>query len=570
MRNETPNWVGRVTGALQLVHVQNFDQLKREGRERAQGFLAGLRDPQQRARYRGDFFGGTVAALIALPYAMALSIALGFKPEAGIYTSIICGLVYGLLANSPVLISGLSATVVPVLGAVVHTHGVGAALATGFLCGLVMVLLGILRLGRFVSYLPHPVVSGFTSGLGVIIIASQLKPLLGVSPRAAGFNLGVVDDFYVVGMALNQVRPATIIVALIVAVTMLWLPKWSEHAPASLVGVGLATLVAWAGNLSLPRVGALPSGLPHPNLNAFDFSALLALITPALTLAGLCTVNQLLTAVVADRVSDLRTSKQFNRELVAQGLANMVCPVFGAPPGVAMLARTVASTRAGAMSRLSVYAHSFVLVLFLIPLRPLISEVPINALATTTVLVGWQLTDWRRFAGLKRMNRADALLFLVTFALVVLGDLMIGVAAGFLLAMLLFIERSAATTHLVSGPENQPTEQTYRVIGPLFFASSGKLFAQLRREARSQRLVLDLEAAGPCDSAAGDFLRSLHEMQRSRGGELHLLGVAPELYADLEKEGVIAALGASRVGRTPPKPKPKTTAELSQQLRPNH
>lgn len=578
--SETSSWVRRVTGPLNLEHVQDFDSLKQEGRERAYGFLTGLRDPKQRARYRGDFFGGTVAALIAVPYGMALAIAIGLRPEVGIYTSIICGVVYGLLANSPVLISGLSATVVPVLGLVVHKHGVGAGLATGFLCGLVMVLLGILRLGRFVNYLPQPVVSGFTSGLGVIILTSQLKSMLGIKPPPSNFNFGVVDDCWAVIQSLNQVSPAVMIVALIVIVTMVLLPKFNEHAPASLVGVAIATLIAWASSLSLPLVGTLPSGLPRPSISAFDFSVLPELITPALTLAGLCTVNQLLTAVVADRVSDLRSAKQFNRELVAQGVANMVCPTFGAPPGVAMLARTVASTRAGAMSRWSVIAHSLVLVLFLIPLRGLVSQVPITALATVTVVVGWQVADWRRFTKLKQMNRTDAVLFVVTFTLVVLGDLMIGVGTGFLLAMLLFIERSAATTHLVTSDNVvQPSttartgslrqnrtgnlqqqmpileQQTYRVVGPLFFASSGKLFTQLRRETNARKLILDLESAGPFDSAASDFLRSLNEMQQSRGGELYLTGIDLQLYTALEKEGVIAELGPSHVFLRPaPKP----------------
>lgn len=540
--SERTYWIGRVSGVLRLAGVESFEQLKRRGYRHARGVLTRLYDPRYWARHRGDLFGGTVAALIALPYAMALSIALGFKPEAGIYTSIICGAVYGLLANSPVLISGLSATVVPVLGAVVQQHGVGAALATGFLCGLIMALLGVLRLGRFVSYLPHPVVNGFTSGLGVVIIASQLKSLLGVVPRAASFNLGVLDDFCVVAIALPQVRPATLLVVVIVGATMVLLPRWHEQAPASLIGVGLATGVAWAGQLSLPRVGALPAGVPQPNLSALDFTALPDLMTPALTLAGLCTVNQLLTAVVADRVADLRSSKQFNRELVAQGVANMVCPAFGAPPGVAMLARTVASARAGAMSRWSVFAHSLVLILFLIPLRALISEVPISALATTTVLVGWQLVNWRRFAALRRMKRADAWLFIVTFTLVVFGDLMIGVGAGLLLAMLLFIERSAASTHLVREPTHRPNEQLYRVVGPLFFASTGKLFAQLRREVTARRLLLDLEAAGPCDSSAGEFLRLLHEMQQQRGGELYLLSLSRELHDLLEQEGLLTKL----------------------------
>ena len=157
---------------------------------------------------RGDFFGGTVAALIAVPYGMALALAIGLRPEAGLYTSMIGGAVYGLLSRSPAVVSGLSATVVPILAALVKSHGVGAALAAGFLCGLFMTLIGALRLGRFVAYLPQSIVSAFTSGLGVIIVTSQLKPLLGVQPRPAGFDLGVVDDLWAVAGALGRGGPA--------------------------------------------------------------------------------------------------------------------------------------------------------------------------------------------------------------------------------------------------------------------------------------------------------------------------------------------------------------------------
>src|SRR5215470_19115715 len=156
------------------------------------------------SRWRGDFFGGTVAALIAVPYGMALAIAMGLRPEAGLYTSIIGGAISGMISDAPVMVSGLSATVVPVLAALVKTHGVGAALAAGVLSGLIMTLIGALRLGRFFSYLPQSVIAAFTSGLGVIIVSSQLKVVFGVKPEPAGFDLGVVDDFWVVLKTVGQ------------------------------------------------------------------------------------------------------------------------------------------------------------------------------------------------------------------------------------------------------------------------------------------------------------------------------------------------------------------------------
>src|SRR5262245_38826525 len=514
------------------------------------------------ARWRGDFFGGTVAALIAVPYGMALSIAMGLRPEAGLYTSIIGGAISGMISDAPVVVSGLSATVVPVLAALVKTHGIGAALAAGALSGLIMTLIGAFRIGRFFSYLPQSVIAAFTSGLGVIIASSQLKVVFGLNPEPAGFDLGVVDDFWVVIRDGGQSDYHTLSVAALVIGLMFLLPLWKKSVPASLIAVIIASVVVYLCGWQLPLVGALPDSFPHPSATAVDFSAFSALLHPAFTLAGLITINQLLTVVVSDRLSETPTEVKFNRELIAQGVANTVCPFFGAPPGVAMLARTVASARAGAVSRWSVLAHSLILLLFLLPLRDLISRIPLATLGAVTVAVGLQLIDWKRFRDLSRMNRIDAALFLLTFCLVIFSDLIVGVGVGSLIAMLLFVERAAQSTQLepiVPDPakkepsaiiysrntdELQAEMQIYRLTGPLFFASSEKVLTRLTREVTARTLVLDLTEAGPIDSAATDCLRQIAARQRQRGGELHLIGLDQRLLASIAKDGLLNEDGA--------------------------
>ncbi len=502
-----------------------------------------------RSRWRGDFFGGMVAALIAVPYGMAISIAIGLRPEAGLYTSMIGGSISGMISDAPVVVSGLSATVVPVLAAQVKTHGVGAALAAGALSGLIMALIGVLRLGRFFHYLPQSVIGAFTSGLGVIIVSSQLKNVFGVKPQAAGFDLGVVDDFWVVAQVINRSDPHTVIIAGIVLGSIFLLARWKPNIPASLVGVVAASSAAYLLGWQLPRVGAMPESFPHPSLGAMDFSGFSDLIHPAFTLAGLITINQLLTVVVTDRLNEARGDVKFNRELIAQGVANMACPFFGAPPGVAMLARTVASARAGAVSRWSVFAHCLILLLFLLPLSNLISQIPLAVLAAVTVGVGLQLIGWERFRALRQMNRLDAAIFLLTFGLVIFSDLIVGVGIGSLAAMLLFIERSAESTRLEPvEAENslatlQSEMQMYRLNGPLFFASSEKVMTQLIREVTAKNLVLDLTDAGPIDSAATDCLRQLAQRQRRCGGELHLIGLDQNLFSRLEKDGLLTEVG---------------------------
>ncbi len=503
---------------------------------------------------RGDFFGGTVAALIAVPYGMALAVAMGLRPETGLYTSIFGGLIAGMLSSSPVLISGLSATAAPIIGAITHQYGVGASLLTGFLCGLIMTLIGALRLGRFANYLPQSIVGAFTSGLGVTIFASQLSVFLGIKPDKLGFNLGVFDDLVAAFIALPTCQPQTLLTGGIVVAVMIFLPKWNENIPASIIGVLLAALVANVFGFNIARVGALPSGFPSPQFLYFDLNVLPSLLHPALTLAGLFTINQVLTALAVNRSNNIYNREKCDRELVAQGIANLVTPFFGAPPGVAMLARTVASTRAGAMSRLSVIAHSFILILFILPLRGVIAQIPLSALAAVTVMVGLQLADWRRFAALRRLAKIDAAIFLLTFLIVILSDLVTGVGIGFLIAMILFVERAAETTRLEAivttlPYQTAPTEsgvRAYRIVGPLFFATSERILSQLRVEPFAEALVLDLTLTGSADSSALDLFRSAFEMQRTRGGDLFLTGIDEALFQLFEDSGLIEELGAAR------------------------
>lgn len=505
-------------------------------------------------RVRGDFFGGTVAALIAVPYGMALSVAMGMRPEAGLYTSIIGGIVAGFLSSSPVLISGLSATAAPILGVVTKSYGIGAALMTGLLCGLAMTLIGTLRLGRFANYLPQSIVTAFMSGLGLTIFVTQLKAFLGVQPHALKYNFGVLDDLIGVLLVLPSVRTESIVTGGIVIVAMIVLPKWNENIPASIIGVFLATFVAKIGGFEIARVGALPSGFPLPQLLHFDWNVLPELLHPAITLAGLFTINQALTALAVNRSNNIFNREKCDRELIAQGTANLLTPFFGAPPGVAMLARTIASTRAGAMSRLSVISHSFVLILFILPLRGLIAQIPLSALAAVTVMVGLQLANWRRFAALRQMARVDAALFLLTFLIVVMADLVTGVGIGFLIAMVLFVERAAESTQLEPIPSTLPyytpttdsAVRAFRLVGPLFFATSERILLQLRAMPPIEILVLDVTATGTSDSSAIELFRGAYEMQRERGGDLFLTGVDPHLYQMLEESGLIAELGAER------------------------
>jgi len=482
------------------------------------------RKPGTLQRWRGDFFGGTVAALIAVPYGMALAMAMGLRPEAGLYTSIIGGAISGMISNAPLATPGLSATVIPVLAVLVRTHGVGAAMAAGVLSGLIMIMIGALRIGRFFSYLPQPVIAAFTSGLGVIIVSTQIKAVFGVEPAPAGFDLGVVDDFWAVIKACGQSDYHTLSVAVLVIGLMFILPRWKKSVPAPLVAVIVASLAvhaphAFGGTFGwrLPSVGALPDGFPQPSLAAVDFSAFSTLLRPAFTLAGLITVNQTLTVAVTDRLNEARRRAPFDQGLIAQGVANMVCPFFGAPPGVAMLARAVASVRAGAVTRWSTLAHSLALLLFLFPLRDLVSRIPLAALGAVTVAVGLQLIDWKRFRELPSTNRSEAALFLLTFCLIVSSDLIVGVGAGAFIALLLFVKRESQATRLEPIVPD-PAEKEPSAIDPLYKPRRNEECEEDRGSRIASNIGPRSSVLDPRLSSHSSFLRGLYQSSLSRFG----------------------------------------------------
>jgi SulP family sulfate permease len=391
-------------------------------------------------------------------------------------------------------------------------------MAAGALSGLIMTLIGALRVGRFFSYLPQPVVAAFTSGLGVIIVSTQIKAVFGVEPAPVGFDLGVVDDFWAVIKACGRSDYHTLSMAVLVIGLMFILPRWKKGVPAPLVAVIVASLAVHAlwgalgGSLGwrLPSVGALPDGFPQPSLAAMDFSAFSALLRPAFTLAGLITVNQTLTVAVTDRLSEARRQAPFDRGLIAQGVANMVCPFFGAPPGVAMLARAVASVRAGAVTRWSTLAHSLALLLFLFPLRDFVSRIPLAALGAVTVAVGLQLIDWKRFRELPSTNRSEAALFLLTFCLIVSSDLIVGVGAGAFIALLLFVKRESQATRLEPIVPD-PAEKEPSAIDPLYKPRRNEECEESRGSRTEDRGQIFDAILDPLSSSRSSFLRGLYQ-----------------------------------------------------------
>jgi SulP family sulfate permease len=386
---------------------------------------------------RADAVAGLTVAVVALPLSMALAIASGVPPERGLYTAIIGGFLISLLGGSRYQIGGPAGAFIVLVSATVERHGYdGLVLATA-LAGLMMLAIGLLRLGSYIRHIPFPVTVGFTAGIAVIIFASQLRDLLGIELAKEPGPLGA--KLTALAGAIGTIKPAAVAIAL-GCVGAIWLirryrPSW----PSFLIVVIASSVVTALLHLDIAtigsRFGAVPSSLPAPVLPVFGWEKVKAVLPDAIAIALLGSIESLLSAVVADRMSGQKHRP--NGELVAQGTANIASVMFGGIPVTGTIARTATNVRAGAQGPVSGILHSVYLLLFMLIAAPLAVYIPLAALAAVLAAVAWNMAERHEFWALLKNNWADALVLLVTFFLTAFEDLVIAIAVGTTLAFLL-------------------------------------------------------------------------------------------------------------------------------------
>lgn len=389
------------------------------------------------ADLRSDAIAGLTVAVVALPLSMALAIASGVPPERGLYTAIIGGFLISLLGGSRFQIGGPAGAFIVLVSATVERHGYeGLVLATA-MAGLIMLALGLCRLGSYIRHIPFTVTVGFTAGIALIIFASQLRDLLGIELAKEPGPLGA--KLAAIGGAIGTIRPAAVAIALGCIVTI-WLirrfrPKWpsflivvvASAAAAALLQLDIATIGS--------RFGAVPNSLPAPTLPVFGWEKVKAVLPDAIAIALLGSIESLLSAVVADRMSGQKHRP--NGELVAQGIANVASVSFGGIPVTGTIARTATNVRAGAKTPVSGMLHAVYLMLFMLIAASLAVYIPLAALAAVLTVVAWNMAERHEFWTILKSNWADALVLLVTFLLTAFEDLVVAIAAGVVLSLLL-------------------------------------------------------------------------------------------------------------------------------------
>ncbi|MCE3269648.1 MAG: dauA [Ramlibacter sp.] len=520
-----------------------------------------------RTRFTRDLGAGVTVGIVALPLAMAFAIASGLKPEAGLWTAIIAGLLISVFGGSSVQIGGPAGAFIVIVYGILERYGLANLMIATACAGVLLFVMGRLRLGRLVRYVPVSIVIGFTNGIAVLIAASQVKDWLGLAiPKMPA-------DFFTqlktIAAHIDSFNPfAFVLGATCVLGLFVWPRLWHARSPvraamdipgirqASEVGarlpgpvVALVTLTLAAWYFALPvetigsRFGSIPSGLPAFVLPEFSWETVKLLVTPTLTIALLGAVESLLCARVADQLSTAPRHDP-NQELMAQGIANFVVPFFGGMPATGTIARTVTNIRAGGTSPVAGIVHAGTLALVVLLAAPLALLVPLSVLAGILLFVAWNMGEWREFAHLRRYSTHYRVLMLGTFVLTVVFDLTVAVQVGLVAACVLFIQKMGSLFS-VERVVNDSGLLRYKLYGSLFFGATAKIDPVVQAvETGPERpdVVLDALHLVHLDTSGLDALRQLHKAVQLRQGTLHIENLQQQPREVIERGGLVKEL----------------------------
>jgi sulfate permease, SulP family len=503
----------------------------------------------------GNLAAGLIVGIVALPLSLAFAIASGARPEQGLYTALIAGLAGALFGGSRVQVTGPTGAFVAVLSVITMQHGIVGLQVATLMAGIILLALGLARLGNVIRWIPDPVIVGFTSGIGVVIFVGQWAYFMGLQPEASGLHFH--EKLLALVAAVPALHLPTTLLALGSLAVLIVGPKVLGRIPAPLVAMVLAT-VAHQG-LGLEGVatlqtqfGEMPRQLPSFALPDVSLAQVILLLGPAFTIALLGAIESLLSAVVADGMAGTRHDS--NQELVGQGVANILAPLFGGFAATGAISRTATSIRNGATSPLASIIHVAFLALVILAFAPYVSQVPLCALSAVLVMAAWHMSGPKRFLQvLLHSTRGDAALLVITFLLAVFADLVVAVNTGVVLAALLFMRRMAAEVRVEDLTEESREDAAddmlvYRVDGPMFFGAASRLQETLARTHRRPRvLAIKLRMVPFMDATGVEALRNVVRDFQRQGTRVLLVAPRPGVLDMLTRAGVIAELGEHAV-----------------------
>ncbi len=507
-------------------------------------------------RFQQDLLAGLTVAAVALPLALAFGVASGATAGAGLVTAVLSGLVIGALSGAPYMISGPTGAMSAVLIVLVERYGLEGIWIAGLLSGVLLLIIGLLRLGRFIAFIPAPVITGFTSGIALIIFIGQIDNLLGVKTPGSEsalfklfgyFNGGYVPDWHTIVLG-----------GLVIATMLFWPAKWNARFPASLLGIILATalnaLLAWP----VPQIGEIPQTLllaDRLNPFALPWDRLSEFVTPALTIAALGAVESLLCGAVASNMTGVRL--QANQELVAQGVGNLLIPFFGGVPATAAIARSSVGIKSGGQTRLVSIIHALGLLASMFLLSGVMARIPLSALAGVLMVTAWRMNEWEsiRFIFGKRFKTAIGA-FLITMLATVALDLTQAILIGTFVAGAVFLSQIANID--IDVQEIDPEKLRARgietsghcrhvrvafVTGPVFFAATGNFNEAFAKLDQTHALILSMRGVPLIDTAGLEAIERLHERLAHRGGSLMFAGVHDSVQRMMDRAGLMDTIG---------------------------
>ncbi len=498
-----------------------------------------------RRSWRGDLVAGVTVGIVALPLALAFGVSSGAGPEAGIITAVVAGLVAAVFGGSNIQVSGPTGAMVVVLGPIVVAHGVGAVAVVSIMAGLIVVAVGAAKLGRVVSFIPWPVIEGFTLGIATIIFVQQIPAAFGVTPGpssnailAAVQSLGLVNWSTVVWPLLTVV---------VVAAIMLLAPLVSKRIPGSIIAIVVVTVIAVLSGVPLATIGALPASLPLPHMPDFTLAMLQSLVAPAFTVAALAAIESLLSARVGASISDTGPYDA-DRELVGQGLASIASGFFGGMPATGAIARTAVNVRSGGRTRLAAITHAIVLVGVVYLATGVVAHIPLAALSGVLMVTATRMVAIATVRSVIGSTRSDAAVFVITAIITVSFDLIIAVGIGIAVAAFFALRRlsSSGAVHREELPApSAPGDERialFRLDGALFFGAADRILERVTSINDVTVVILRMSQLQVLDATGAKVITEMiHELEH-RGITVLIKGIQPEHVRVATRVGVIASL----------------------------
>lgn len=495
--------------------------------------------------WRRDLMAGITVGIVALPLALAFGVSSGAGAEAGLITAIIAGLVAAVFGGSNVQVSGPTGAMVVVLGPIVALHGVGVLALVSIMAGIIVLALGILRLGRTVSYIPWPVIEGFTLGIATIIFLQQVPAAVGVTPKpSASAFLAAIDAIM---HAPLETLWAPLVTVAIVVIVMVLTPRIHHAFPASLVAVVIATVASITLNFPVATIGELPASLPPPHLPEFNVALAWSLLVPAATVAALAAIESLLSARVAASMAHTG-AYDADRELVGQGLASVAAGFFGGMPATGAIARTAVNVRSGGRTRLAAIIHAIVLLIVVYLASQIVSLIPLAALSGVLMVTATRMVDFKTVKTIMRSTRSDAVVFSITALITVSFDLIYAVGIGIVAASFFMLRALARSSGVHREPLPEPATPgdeaiaLFRIDGALFFGTADRVLDSVSETKGLQVVILRMSQLQLLDATGAQVITEVVRTLEARDITVLIKGIRPQHTKLATRVGIIDSL----------------------------